>query len=166
MSPLWGCTIRLSRTRVPLLLVLLGAVALVLLIACANVANLLLARATGRQKETAIRTALGATRIRIVRQFLVESTLLSTIGATAGILFTPWASRILVHLAPPEGPLVEGVRISGVVLLFTLALALATGIVFGLAPALGAARPNVNERSKRVAEVPAGVQKTAGYATC
>jgi len=93
----------------PALLVLLGAVALVLLIACANVANLLLVRATGRQKETAIRAALGATRIRMVRLFLVESTLLSTMGAAAGILFTPWASQILIHLAPPEGPLVEGV---------------------------------------------------------
>lgn len=132
----------------PALLVLLGAVALVLLIACANVANLLLVRATGRQKETAIRTALGATRIRIVRQFLVESTLLSTMGATAGIFLIPWASQILIHLAPPEGPLVEGVRISGMVLLFTLVLAVGTGIVFGLAPALGAARPNVNESLK------------------
>src|SRR5579862_303130 len=132
----------------PALLVLLGAVALVLLIACANVANLLLVRATGRQRETAIRTALGATRSRIVRQFLVESTLLSTMGAIVGLLLAPWASQILIHLAPPEGPLVEGARISGKVLLFTLALAVATGIVFGLAPALGAARPNVNESLK------------------
>ena len=129
----------------PALLVLLGAVGLVLLIACANVANLLLVRATGRQRETAVRSALGATRVRIVRQFLAESTLLSLMGATAGLLFAPLASRILVRLSPPDTPQFEGGGINGPVVLFAVALALATGIVFGLAPAWGAAKANVNE---------------------
>jgi putative ABC transport system permease protein len=132
----------------PALLVLLGAVGLVLLIACANVANLLLVRATGRQRETAVRSALGATRPRIVRQFLAESTLLSLMGATAGLLFAPLASRILERLSPPDAPQFEGGGINGPVLLFAVTLALATGIVFGLAPALGAAKVNVNETLK------------------
>jgi putative ABC transport system permease protein len=132
----------------PTLMVLLGAVGLVLLIACANVANLLLVRATARQKETAIRTALGATRGRIVRQFLVESVLLSTVGAIAGLALAPWASRILVRLSPPDTPPIESGGIGGIVLLFTAALAVGTGIVFGLAPALGTTKRNVNDSLK------------------
>jgi putative ABC transport system permease protein len=132
----------------PALLVLLGAVGLVLLIACANVANLLLVRATGRQKETAIRRALGATGNRIVRQFLVESTLLAIMGATAGLVLAAWGSQILVRLSPPEAPQIEGAGINGLVLLFTFTLAVGTGVVFGLAPALGAARPDVNQSLK------------------
>jgi len=132
----------------PTLMVLLGAVALVLLIACANVANLLLVRATARQKETAIRTALGATRGRIVRQYLVESVLLSSVGAIAGLLLAPWASRILVRLFPPDTPPIESAGLGGVVLLFSAALAVGTGIVFGLAPALGTTKRNVNDSLK------------------
>jgi putative ABC transport system permease protein len=132
----------------PTLIVLLGAVGLVLLIACANVANLLLVRATVRQKETAIRTALGATRGRIVRQFLVESVLLSTVGAIAGLALAPWASRILVRLSPPDTPPLESAGIGGAVLLFTAALAVGTGVVFGLAPALGTTRRNVIDSLK------------------
>jgi len=132
----------------PTLIVLLGAVGLVLLIACANVANLLLVRATARQKETAIRTALGATRGRIVRQFLVESVLLSTVGAIAGLALAPWASRILVRLSPPDAPPIENAGIGGAVLLFTAALAVGTGVVFGLAPALGTTKRNVSDSLK------------------
>jgi len=132
----------------PTLIVLLAAVGLVLLIACANVANLLLVRATGRQRDTAIRTALGATRNRLARQFLVESVMLSTTGAVAGLALAPWASRILVLLTPPDAPHVEGVTINGAVMIFTAGLGLVTGIVFGLAPVLGAARVSVNESLK------------------
>src|SRR5882762_2878640 len=132
----------------PALLVLLGAVALVLLIACANVANLLLVRATGRERETAIRRALGASTGHIARQFLVESTLLSIVGAMFGLLLASWGSEILVRLSPPGTPRVEDAGISGFVLLFAVVLALGTGVTFGLAPAMGASRLNVNESLK------------------
>jgi predicted permease len=132
----------------PALLVLLGAVALVLLIACANVANLLLVRATGRERETAIRSALGASRGQIVRQLLVESTLLSMAGAALGLVMAGWGSEILVRLSPPETLKIEDVGInSGInasVLLFAVVMALGTGFVFGLAPALGASNLDVN----------------------
>ena len=129
----------------PALLVLLGAVGLVLLIACANVANLLLVRATARQKEVAIRAALGASRMQIVRQFLTESLLLSLMGVTAGLVLAAWLSKILVRLSPPETVWAEGTGINALVLLFALAVGICTGIVFGLAPAFGAAKPNVRD---------------------
>src|ERR1700730_10326702 len=132
----------------PALLVLLGAVALVLLIACANVANLLLVRATGRQRETAIRAALGASRAQIIRQFLIESTMLSMIGATVGLALAIWGSEILVRLSPPETLHVEGAGISTFVLFFTIVVALGTGITFGLAPALNASTSNMHESLK------------------
>ena len=143
----------------PALLVLLGAVGLVLLIACANVANLLLVRATARQKETAIRTALGATRTRVVRQFLVESTLLSLMGASAGLVLATWGTRILARLSPPEAPQMQGAGINGFVLLFAVALAVVTGIIFGLAPALGTTKPNVNESLKESGRGSSGAAK-------
>jgi putative ABC transport system permease protein len=132
----------------PALLVLLGAVALVLLIGCANVANLLLVRATGRQKEIAIRTALGATRAQILRQFLVESSLLSIMGALMGLVLAAWGSEILVRLTPPDTARIEGAGINGLVLLFTVVIALGTGIAFGLVPALSASRTKVSETLK------------------
>ncbi|HKF56191.1 MAG TPA: ABC transporter permease [Blastocatellia bacterium] len=120
----------------PALLVLLGAVACVLLIACANVANLLLARAEGSRTEVAIRTALGASRWRLIRQLLTESAMLSISGGLIGLLLAFWTVPALTRISSGSIPRVEEIAINGRVLLFTLAVSLATGILFGLAPAL------------------------------
>lgn len=135
----------------PALLILTGAVCFVLLIACANVANLLLARAAGRQRELAIRAAIGAARGRIVRQLLTESVLLSLFGGLFGLGLGYWGVRALLALSPGDIPRVgeaSGVPLDWTVLLFTGGVALLTGILFGLFPALHASRPDLNATLK------------------
>ena len=131
-------------TRTPLL-VLLGAVGLVLLIACTNVANLLLARSSGRTREIAIRAALGATRLRIVRQLVTESLVLAVTGAALGIALASWSLQGVLQLYPSNLPRAQQVSIDYRALLFTAGLAIVTGILFGLVPALQVSRPNLTE---------------------
>ena len=129
-------------------LVLLGSVTLVLLIACANVANLLLTRAAARQKEVAIRTALGAAWQRLVRQLLTESVLLSVLGGAVGLLIARAALSVVHTVNPGNIPRLEVITLDGPVLVFTLAVSILTGLVFGLAPAYRAARPDLNTALK------------------
>jgi putative ABC transport system permease protein len=124
----------------PALLMVVGAVAFLLLIACANAANLLLARAAGRQREVAIRTSIGAGRSRIIRQLLTESLLLSVGGGILGLVFAEWGTKLFAHLPSVQIPRLAGAKVDLPVLGFTLVVSLLTGVLFGLAPALHSLR--------------------------
>jgi putative ABC transport system permease protein len=136
----------------PALLVLLGAVAFVLLIACVNVANLLLAQASAREKELSIRAAMGAGRARIVRQFVTESMVLAVMGGAVGLVIAYWGVYALRTLAPDNIPRMDEVRVDPLVLGFTLGISLLTGLVFGLAPAWQVSRTNLQSSLKETGQ--------------
>jgi predicted permease len=132
----------------PFLLVLFGAVCFVLLIACVNVANLLLARSTGRTREFAVRAALGASQGRVVRQLLTESLLLGIAGGGFGLLLSAWGTRAALAALPDALPRAEGIGIDAWVLLFTFAVSVAAGVAFGVAPALKTSQPDLQATLK------------------
>ena len=152
---------RLVREIKPSLLALLGAVGLVLLIACANVANLLLARGAARQKEIAVRAAMGASRGRLLRQMLTESILLSAIGGIAGLLLSIWLTDVLLSIVPEGAPRMEQVGIAYRVLAFALGISALTGILFGLVPALQASKLDVSSSLKEGGRTGEGSRRTS-----
>jgi len=144
------------------LFVLLGAVAFVLLIACSNVANILLSRAVTRDREIAIRAALGASRGRIVRQLLVESAMLALAGGAAGVLLAVWGLESMTAILPRELPRLEEVRLDGSVLVFSFFISAAAGLVFGLASSMGLSKPDLGGSLKeggRTADAGAGQRR-------
>ena len=158
---LWTLHERLVREVKPSLLALLGAVGLVLLIACANVANLLLARSAARQKEIAIRAAMGASRTRVLRQMLTESILLSAIGGIAGLILSIWLTDVLMSMLPESAPRLEHIGIDYRVLAFALGVSALTGILFGIVPALQASKLDVTSALKEGGRSGEGHRRTS-----
>ena len=152
---------RLVREVKPSLLALLGAVGFVLLIACANVANLLLARSAARQKEIAIRAAMGASRTRVLRQMLTESILLSAIGGMAGLLLSIWLTDVLLSMLPEGAPRPGQIGIDYRVLTFALGISALTGILFGIVPALQASKLDVTNALKEGGRSGEGHRRTS-----
>jgi len=141
------------------LYVLLGAVGFVLLIACANLANLMLARVGARQKEIAVRTALGASRLRIVRQLLIESIMLAIVGGLAGLLLAIWAVSWVASLGADTIPRVHEISVDPRVAGFTLLVSVVTGVLFGLAPAIQVSRPDLTDALKESGRSTAGLRR-------
>ncbi len=140
------------------LFVFLGAVGFVLLIACANLANLMLARVGARQKEIAVRTALGASRLHIVRQLLTESIMLALSGGAAGLLLAIWAVSWVVSLSPDTIPRVHEISVDPRVAGFTLLISVVTGVLFGLVPALQVSKPDLTDALKESGRTTAGIR--------
>lgn len=158
---LWKAPESASARVLPVFSVLMGLVGVVLLIACVNVASLLLSRAAGREREVAVRVAVGASRSRLVRQLLVESLLLAVLGGVAGFLMAIWTSRALGAMMPPTRlPIVLEPALDLRVLAFTAAIAIATGVIFGLAPALQASHPDLVGALKAAAGGSVGLRRT------